>query len=108
MYTLEYIPVDGNFEDGTTAILREIGQDSDSPDSDSGSEMELESQNVRDPTQKAGRRLGTRVRQAVCTRLQRQHQQRQQTADGADTAVSTATPTDLIQLDGPIPSTEAC
>ena len=41
MYTLEYIPVDGNFEDGTTAILREIGQDSDSPDSDSGSEMEL-------------------------------------------------------------------
>ena len=42
MYTLEYIPVDGNFEDGTTAILREIGQDSDSPDSDSGSEMELE------------------------------------------------------------------
>ena len=31
MYTLEYIPVDGNFEDGTTAILREIGQDSDSP-----------------------------------------------------------------------------
>ena len=44
MYTLEYIPVDGNFEDGTTAILREIGQDSDSPDSDSGSEMELESQ----------------------------------------------------------------
>ena len=47
MYTLEYIPVDGNFEDGTTAILREIGQDSDSPDSDSGSEMELESQHVR-------------------------------------------------------------
>ena len=43
----EYIPVDGNFEDGTTAILREIGQDSDSPDSDSGSEMELESQHVR-------------------------------------------------------------
>ena len=40
MYTLEYIPVDGNFEDGTTAILREIGQDSDSPDSDSGSELE--------------------------------------------------------------------
>ena len=37
-------PVDGNFEDVTTAILREIGQDSDSPDSDSGSEMELESQ----------------------------------------------------------------
>ena len=31
MYTLEYIPVHGNFEDGTTAILREIGQDSDSP-----------------------------------------------------------------------------
>ena len=29
------IPVDGNFEDVTTAILREIGQDSDSPDSDS-------------------------------------------------------------------------
>ena len=47
MYTLEYIPVDCNFEDGTTAILREIGQDSDSPDSDSGSEMELESQDVR-------------------------------------------------------------
>ena len=47
MYTLEYIPVDGNFEDGTTAILREIGQDSDSPDSDSGSEMELGSQHVR-------------------------------------------------------------
>ena len=47
MYTLEYIPVDGNFEDGTTAILREIGQDSDSPDSDSGSEKELESQHVR-------------------------------------------------------------
>ena len=44
MYTLEYIPVDGNFEDGTTAILREIGQ---APDSDSGSEMELESQHVR-------------------------------------------------------------
>ena len=42
----EYIPVDGNFEDGTTAILREIGQDSDCPDSDSGSEMELESQHV--------------------------------------------------------------
>ena len=42
-----YIPVDGNFEDVTTAILREIGQDSDSPDSDSGSEMELESQHVR-------------------------------------------------------------
>ena len=40
MYTSEYIPVDGNFEDGTTAILREIGQDS-------GSEMELESQHVR-------------------------------------------------------------
>ena len=33
--------VDGNFEDVTTAILREIG---DTPDSDSGSEMELESQ----------------------------------------------------------------
>ena len=32
------IPVDGNFEDVTTAILREIGQDSDSH---SGSEMEL-------------------------------------------------------------------
>ena len=47
MYTSEYIPVDGNFEDGTTAILREIGQDSDSPDSDSGYEMELESQHVR-------------------------------------------------------------
>ena len=46
MYTSEYIPVDGNFEDGT-AILREIGQDSDSPDSDFGSEMELESQHVR-------------------------------------------------------------
>ena len=43
----EYIPVDGNFEDGTTAILREIGQDSDSPDGDSGSEMELESPYVR-------------------------------------------------------------
>ena len=40
MYTSEYIPVDGNFEDGTTVILREIGQDS-------GSEMELESQHVR-------------------------------------------------------------
>ena len=37
-------PVDGNFEDVTTAILREISQDSDSPDSDSGSEIELESQ----------------------------------------------------------------
>ena len=47
MYTSECIPVDDNFEDGTTAILREIGQDSDSPDSDSGSEMELESQHVR-------------------------------------------------------------
>ena len=31
-------------EDVTTAILREIGQDSDSPDSDSGSEMELKNQ----------------------------------------------------------------
>ena len=47
MCTPEYIPVDGNFEDVTTAILREIGQDSDSPDSDSGSEMELESKHVR-------------------------------------------------------------
>ena len=53
MYTLEYIPVDGNFEDGTTAILREIGQDSDSPDSDSGSEMELELESQRSTSELA-------------------------------------------------------
>ena len=40
-------------EDVTTAILREIGQDSDSPDSDSGSEID----GAREPARQSQRAI---------------------------------------------------